>query len=85
MSRLAFAGAEDVSAYPAPVAGVVGLVQPVQPDGPVGAAGGTPGGRALRLGGLPRSERRDRGPVAALHAVDVALERRVDVAPAAGA
>ena len=85
MSGLAFAGAEYVAAYPAPVAGVVGLAQPVQPDRPVGAAGGTPDGRALRLGGLPRSERRDRGPVAALHAVDVALERRVDVAPAAGA
>ncbi len=85
MSRLAFAGAEYVAAQSAAVAGVVGVVQPVQPDRPVGAAGGTPDGRARRLGGLPRSERRDRGPVAALHAVDVDLERRVHVAPAAGA
>ncbi len=85
MSGLALARAEYVAAYPAPVAGVVGVVQPVQPGRPVGAAGGTPGGRARRLGGLPRSERRDCGPVAALHAVDVDLERGVHVAAAAGA
>ena len=79
------ARAEYVAAYPAPVAGVVAFVQPVQADRPVGAAGGTPDGRSSRLGGLPRGEGRDRGPVAALHAVDVALERRVHVAAAAGA
>ena len=77
-SGLAFAGAEDVAARLAAVAGVVVVVEPVEAGDTAGAAGGAPDG-------APRGERRDRWPVAALHAVDIALERRVHVAPAAGA